>query len=359
MRESESKRRIDFLQAENDRKDKKIAQLNEKLVSFIEKLRMYEPNVGIESDVPLNSIEESEKKIKKLESIIKIRNEETFFRLKLKAVNLLEEFELTKEDTEGMNQIDSEHAVFEYMINKLKIKIKEYKSKSKTMVEESEKGKRSTDELNDELRKLSETNEILRNNERRLKERQEDIKKQWTGSNEKLIQREKEVETMDVEIFRLKRLLEEKDGMLLKSTSQTFTKTAMADDLKREFETQVKDQRQIISALTIDVDDLKQQLEFISGELEEFKIKDKFKVEEQEKTYREYIRWKERCEWYEKEREGKVSYYEERNKVLEIELEKLKNEVAEVQSVDVMNSSQNADLKNGYDHLHIEIQYKN
>lgn len=72
---------------------------------------------------------------------------------------------------------------------------------------------------------------------------------------------------MDVEIFRLKRLLEEKDGMLLKSNSQTFTKTAMADDLKREFETQVKDQRQIITALTIDVNDLKQQLEFITGEL--------------------------------------------------------------------------------------------
>lgn len=98
-------------------------------------------------------------------------------------MNLLEEFDLTKEDTEGMNQIDSEHGVFEFMINKLKIKIKEYKNKSRTMVEETEKGKRSTDELQDELRKLSETNEMLRNNERRLKERQEDIKKQWAASN--------------------------------------------------------------------------------------------------------------------------------------------------------------------------------
>ena len=164
---------------------------------------------------------------------------------------------------------------------------------------------------------------------------------------------------MDVEIFRLKRLLEEKDGMLLKSNSQTFTKSARADDLKREYEVQVKDQRQIITALTIDVGELKQQLEFVSGELEEGRIREKFKGEEQEKTYREYIRWKERCEWYEKEREGKVSYYEERNKVLEVEVEKLKNEVAEVQSVDVMNSSQMGEMRSGYDHLHVELQYKN
>ena len=66
MRESESKRRLDFLQIENDRKDKKINQLNEKMMSFIERLKMYEPNAGIDADVPINSIEESEKKIKKL-----------------------------------------------------------------------------------------------------------------------------------------------------------------------------------------------------------------------------------------------------------------------------------------------------
>lgn len=40
-----------------------------------------------------------------------------------------------------------------------------------------------------------------------MKDRLEDIKKEWSVSNEKLIVREKDVENMDIELFRLKRLL--------------------------------------------------------------------------------------------------------------------------------------------------------
>ena len=40
---------------------------------------------------------------------------------------------------------------------------------------------------------------------------------------------------MDVDIFRLKRLMEEKDSLLFKSSSNSFTKTAIADDLKKEY----------------------------------------------------------------------------------------------------------------------------
>ena len=43
------------------------------------------------------------------------------------------------------------------------------------------------------------------------------------------------MENMDVEIFRLKRLLEEKDSLLLKSSTNSYTKTAIADDLKKEY----------------------------------------------------------------------------------------------------------------------------
>ena len=40
-----------------------------------------------------------------------------------------------------------------------------------------------------------------------MKDRLDDIKKEWSASNEKLIAREKDVENMDIELFRLKRLL--------------------------------------------------------------------------------------------------------------------------------------------------------
>lgn len=46
-------------------------------------------------------------------------------------------------------------------------------------------------------------------------------------------------------------------------------------------------------------------------------IKEKFAQEEFEKVNREYVRWKERYEWLEKEKEGKMlSYQEELDKLM-------------------------------------------
>ena len=89
------------------------------------------------------------------------------------------------------------------------------------------------------------------------------------------------------------------------------------------------------------------------------KIRDKFNVEEKERVSREYMRWKERYEWFEREKEGKQGFYEERNKVLEVEVEKLRNEIAEIQSEDVLSSSRNADLNNTIENLNIEVIARN
>ena len=111
----------------------------------------------------------------------------------------------------------------------------------------------------------------------------------------------------------------------------------------------------MLTSYNIEINDLKQQLEYTQGELEETMIRDKFNVEEKERVSREYMRWKERYEWFEKEKEGKQGFYEERNKALEGELEKLKNEIAEVQSVDVLNNSRNIELRNTVGTMSIEL----
>lgn len=48
--------------------------------------------------------------------------------------------------------------------------------------------------------------------------------------------------------------------MLLKSNSATFTKSAIADDLKREYEHQIKDQRSLLTSNNIEISELKHQL---------------------------------------------------------------------------------------------------
>jgi hypothetical protein len=46
--------------------------------------------------------------------------------------------------------------------------------------------------------------------------------------------------------------LEEKESLLLKSNSVTFTKSVVADDLKRDYENQIKDQRALIASINIE-----------------------------------------------------------------------------------------------------------
>ena len=43
-----------------------IAQLNNKLISAVEKLRVYEPTVSVGEDMPFSTFEEADKKVKKI-----------------------------------------------------------------------------------------------------------------------------------------------------------------------------------------------------------------------------------------------------------------------------------------------------
>jgi len=54
-----------------------------------------------------------------------------FFNLKVKAINLLEEFDTERKDIEEIQQLTNENEVFEHLSSKLKAKLKDLKSRQR------------------------------------------------------------------------------------------------------------------------------------------------------------------------------------------------------------------------------------
>ena len=123
-READIKKRLEITQKDNELKQQKIRELNAKVVHLLEKLKLYEPQAARELELPFNSFTEAEKDLKRLENLLKIKNEEHFFSLKAKATGLLEEFCVERSEIEGMNQVTTETGVFDFMLGKLKLKVK-------------------------------------------------------------------------------------------------------------------------------------------------------------------------------------------------------------------------------------------
>lgn len=71
-----------------------MRELGNRMVHLVSRLRTYEPSM-VEAE--LATVEDSEKKIQRLESFLRIKNEEAFFRLKIKGTNLLHEFGVSEE----------------------------------------------------------------------------------------------------------------------------------------------------------------------------------------------------------------------------------------------------------------------
>lgn len=91
------------------------------------KLKMYVPEEEIGMDVPAS--DDTEKKIKRLENLLRIKNEEVLFKIKIQAANLLAEFQVDKADVNGINYLESENEIFEFLMTKLKTKLKEMKGR--------------------------------------------------------------------------------------------------------------------------------------------------------------------------------------------------------------------------------------
>ena len=74
------------------------------------KLKMYMPEEEIGVHIPL--MDDNEKKIKRLENLLRIKNEEVLFKIKIQAANLLAEFQVDKADINGINYLESENDIF-------------------------------------------------------------------------------------------------------------------------------------------------------------------------------------------------------------------------------------------------------
>jgi hypothetical protein len=63
--------------------------------------------------------------------LLRIKNEEVLFKIKIQAANLLAEFQVDKADINGINYLESENEIFEFLMNKLKLKLKDIKNREK------------------------------------------------------------------------------------------------------------------------------------------------------------------------------------------------------------------------------------
>ena len=94
--------------------------------------------------------------------MFKIKNEEIFFKIKLQIIGLLQEFQVSKEEISGINEVNSESALFSFMVRKLKIKLKDFRSKEQESNFEIQKDKILNQKNEERIHYLMETNELLK-----------------------------------------------------------------------------------------------------------------------------------------------------------------------------------------------------
>lgn len=111
-------------------------------------------------------------------------------------------------------------------------------------------------------------------------------------------------------------MYEDLQGQHLRISANERQLALALDNQKREAEAHIKELRSLLTTYNLEKKQLSSLLEEKDGIIEEMDIRDKFAQEEFEKVNREYVRWKERYEWLEKEKEGKMQSYQ-------LELDKL------------------------------------
>lgn len=105
--EFDQKRAAQFYKRESELKDSKIREITIKANHLLNKLKMYVTEEEIGVDIP--TIDDNERKIKRLENLLRIKNEEVLFKIKIQAANLLAEFQVDKADVNGINYLESEN----------------------------------------------------------------------------------------------------------------------------------------------------------------------------------------------------------------------------------------------------------
>lgn len=138
--------------------------------------------------------EYSEDKAERLENLFKIKNEEIFFKLKLQVIALLQEFGVSKDQLADINEVATETALFSFLSRKLKGRLKDFRSREQESTFELQKDRILSQKQEERIHYLTETNELLRLAEGKLKGKVEDLKAQLNDYLDRLKQRQQESE---------------------------------------------------------------------------------------------------------------------------------------------------------------------
>jgi hypothetical protein len=141
---------------------------------------------------------------------------------------------------------------------------------------------------------------------------------------ERLKQREQESEERESEIFRLRKQNEELNSVNQKLSTAVKGVNSEKVDERRVWEAKEREMKLLLNNYVLEKNKLESELEEKEGEIEEILIKQRFLEQENERINRELIRWKERYEWLEREKEGKTKELEEERNQTAMEFEEYK-----------------------------------
>lgn len=114
--------------------------------------------------------------------------------MKLQIIRLLQEFEVSKEELDGIKEVNTESSLFSFMERKLKMKLKDIRTKESENTEKIQKDNKINQHFEDRINYLSETNELLKLTETKLKNKIDDLKSQLNTYIDKIKEKELEVE---------------------------------------------------------------------------------------------------------------------------------------------------------------------
>lgn len=105
-------------------------------------------------------------------------------------------------------------------------------------------------------------------------------------------------------------MLDEKDNAIMMMSGKRIEEINFSEKEKKDMESQLRDMRTLLSMYNTEKSELQAVIDEKQSELEESRIRDKFNQEEYEKVLRDATRWKERYQWLENEKDGKVRLFE-------------------------------------------------
>lgn len=240
-------------------KESKIREMTNKVNHLHNKLKMHMPEAEIGTEIPI--ADDNEKKIKRLENLLRIKNEEVLFKIKIQAANLLAEFQVDKADINGINYLESENDIFEFLMNKLKLKLKDIRNKERENGEFRSKDRIEQERNEETIYFLTEKNEILQKSETRTKQKLEEIKQEWNLACEKVSERDRLIEERDNEIFKLKKLYEDLQGQQLRVSAHERQLALQMDNQKREHDAALKEMRNLLTSYNLEKRELQSLLE--------------------------------------------------------------------------------------------------